>query len=165
MKAAARIETKRCILQLLHEEDINEATALFLSPQVRQYLGGPISEQAARQKLGAWIEDSDSLYYCVRLKNTRSFLGIVDISPYHDQSRKEVSYQFLPEAWGHGYAAEALESLILHCAHALQLDFLVAETQTANIRSRRLLEKLGFSLSESLERFGCAQSVYMRRTR
>ena len=40
------------------------------------------------------------------------------------------------------------------------MDTIVAETQSANTRSRTLLEKMGFVLKEELERFGARQCVY-----
>ena len=43
------------------------------------------------------------------------------------------------------------------------MDTIVAETQSANTRSRTLLEKMGFVLKEELERFGARQCVYELR--
>lgn len=42
------------------------------------------------------------------------------------------------------------------------MDTIVAETQSANTRSRALLEKLGFTLTQQLERFGAKQCVYRK---
>ncbi len=161
MKPTEKIETERCTLQCLCEKDLEEAAQLFLSFEVRRYLGGVISKETALKKLRSWMDADEGLYFCVRLKSSGAFIGLIDISPHHNPRYKELSYQFLPAAWGHGYAHETIKALIEYCADTLHLTRLVSETQTANSRSCVLLEKLGYALLEKLERFGCGQSLYM----
>lgn len=155
------IETNRCILQLLSKDDINEAVELFTNPDVRMYLGGTISRDEAVKKLNKWIEVNDSLYLSVRIRNSGEFAGIIDISPYCNSINKELSYQFLPSVWGMGYAYEAIYSVIEYCSHVLDIKYLVSETQTANTKSCWLLQKLGFKVSDKINRFGAEQSLYV----
>ncbi|OLS03531.1 GNAT family N-acetyltransferase [Tissierella creatinophila] len=155
------IETKRCILQPLSKNDINEAVALFINHGVRKHLGGVIQIDAAIEKLNKWITAGDSLYLSVRLKNSGEFAGIIDISTYHESMNKELSYQFLPSMWGMGYAYEAIHSVIEYCSNVLDIKYLVSETQTENIRSCRLLQKLRFRLKDKIRRFGTEQSIYV----
>ncbi|KZL26956.1 Acetyltransferase (GNAT) family protein [Pseudovibrio sp. Ad37] len=72
----------------------------------------------------------------------------------------EVSYEFLPEYWGQGYAEEALNAFLPFAMQELNLTSLLAETQLQNIRSIRLLQKLGMQQTRQLERFGEQQVVY-----
>lgn len=132
-------ETKRCILQLLSNNDFNEVVALFTNYDVMKYLGGVISRDDAVKKLNKWITDSD-FCICVRLKNSGEFTGIIDISPYDNSTIKELSYQFLPSVWGMGYAYEAIHSAIEYCSKILDIQYLVSETQTENIKYCRLLQ-------------------------
>ncbi len=69
----------------------------------------------------------------------------------------ELSYTFLPGAWGHGYAAEACAAALDWCAGVLPSEPVVLCTQTANIRSLRLAAKLGFTCLERFEEFGAEQ--------
>ena len=72
-----------------------------------------------------------------------------------------MSYVFLPEWWGRGYAREA-------CAAAIGLAFelfrddprLVAVTQEANAPSVRLLEALGLVRVGAFEEFDARQLMY-----
>jgi RimJ/RimL family protein N-acetyltransferase len=61
---------------------------------------------------------------------------------------REVSYAFLPEHWGHGYAREAVPAVIAWAFERLPAPYamrVVAETGADNQRSRRLLEAIGLS--------------------
>ena len=47
-------------------------------------------------------------------------------------------------AWGHGYATEAGRALIQWAFDTLDINRVQAETDTRNVASARVLEKLGF---------------------
>lgn len=155
-------DTERCSLRPLAESDFAEAAGLFTDENVRKYLGGTITEAAAREKLAKWLTDGESIYFTVRLLADGSFVGIVDVSPHHDRENKELSYQFLPQHWGMGLAAEVLENVLEYCRDELGIRKVVSETQTANVRSCRLLEKLGYTLVEQFERYGARQNLYVK---
>jgi len=110
-----------------------------------------------------YMKLSMSIFFCLRcsISNSRRFAGIVDISPHHNPKNKELSYQFLSSLWGKGYAYEVTNSVLQYCINVLDIHFLVSETQTANVKSCRLLEKLGFKQSEKIIRFGSEQSIYV----
>lgn len=116
---------------------------------------------AAIEKLNKWITYDDSLYLSLRLKNNGVLAGVIDISPHINPINKELSYQFLPSVWGMGYAYESIHSVIEYCSNVLDIKYLVAETQTENIRSCKLLQKLKFNLSDKINRFGAEQSIYV----
>jgi RimJ/RimL family protein N-acetyltransferase len=69
----------------------------------------------------------------------------------------ELGYLFLPEAWGHGYAAEACAAALGWFANALPGESVVLCTQTANDRSMRVAAKLGFIEVERFEEYGAEQ--------
>lgn len=163
MDSVSKIETDRCTLQLLSLDDIEEASKVYTNSDTRKYLGGVIPKEYAINRLNRSVKKKNifyfwSVYYCVRLKETGEFIGLISITPYHNLLYKELSYQFLPDFWGKGYAYETILSLIQH--YKDKLFRLVSETQTANKKSCTLLEKLGYKLHKKLERFGCEQSVY-----
>lgn len=157
---SSEIKTNSCNIIVFQKTHIESAIPLFTSPIVRVFLGGPISEDAARQKLEKWIDpEPGDLYYSVTLKDG-TFIGIIDITPYNGTDLKELSYLFLPEYWRRGYAFEACIKVIEYCKSELHTKKLIAETQKKNTRSLKLLERLGFSLKKEVERFGEIQCVY-----
>jgi RimJ/RimL family protein N-acetyltransferase len=56
----------------------------------------------------------------------------------------EIGWRFRREFWGHGLAYAAAATALAHGFDMLQLPEIVAFTATANLRSRRLMERLGF---------------------
>jgi ribosomal-protein-alanine N-acetyltransferase len=72
----------------------------------------------------------------------------------------EVSFVLMPEAQGSGLARAAVAAALLE-AWLLGLAQVVAETQTANTRSVRLLEALGFTVWKEVFRFGKSQTVFV----
>lgn len=155
--------TERCVLSHLCENDVPEAIRLLTDPQVRKYLGGPVPEDMAVHRIKGWINAPDSIHYAVRNKETNALMGIIDISPHHNLIDKEISYQFLPEYWGKGYAHEALNWLLSHCKKDLHVTTVVSETQSANARSCNLLKQLGYEEKERLIRFGAEQIIYTKQ--
>lgn len=154
------ILTERCVLAQFNERDLDEAIKLFTCDRVRLYLGGTITEAQARNKLNGWIDRRSDLCLSVRLRDTGRFIGILSVSSYHDSGFKELSYQLLPEFWGIGLAYEAINAFLKQIRESKQYSDLIAETQTCNVRSCKLLEKLGFELLRIVNRFDAQQSVY-----
>ncbi|NOU71295.1 GNAT family N-acetyltransferase [Paenibacillus sp. LMG 31458] len=73
------------------------------------------------------------------------FIGLVSLDKHVDGGT-EVSYEFLPTWWRSGYATEVLSQVINFSFNELELSRVIAETQTANAPSCRLLEQLNGKL-------------------
>ena len=148
------LRTSRCELTPLDQADIPSLLPLFTTPAVRQFLGGVIPPEEANARLYRWC----TMEYYWTIRTDSVCIGLVDLSPYHDPERMELSYQFLPMYWGKGYAFETLSAVLDWCRG--RYDNVVSETQEANVRSCRLLERLGYRLTDRLERFGAVQRLY-----
>ena len=55
----------------------------------------------------------------------------------------EIGWRLAAEHWGHGYATEAARAVLAFGFERLGLPEIVSFTTTANVRSRRVMEKLG----------------------
>jgi ribosomal-protein-alanine N-acetyltransferase len=95
-----------------------------------------------------------------RSLESNEFIGLTSLDKYHDGKNTEVSYEFLPQWWGAGLATEVIGKLINYAFNDLGLHRLVAETQTANNSSCRLLERVGMTVESKLHKFGAEQSLY-----
>ena len=155
------METERCKIEWFGPDNISEAVELFTDPAVREYLGGPIPPEHAKRRLEGWCK-RESPYFAVTRKEDGALLGVVDITPYHEPGKEELSYLFLPAYWGNGYAEESIRCILRYCKEKLHLTHVVSETQKKNLRSCALLERLGCTLEKQVERFGAEQCVYVR---
>lgn len=86
-----------------------------------------------------------AMYWSMRTMEDGAFLGSCDLSEIDRWHRRaEVGFILGREAWGHGYALEAMQSVI-GFAGAGGLRKLAARTHLGNRRSEVLLQKLGFT--------------------
>ena len=154
------IATDRCILSPLTEADFCELTPLLTNADVRRYLGGVRPVEDSFHNMRESIATANNYPFVVRLCGTTELLGLVTIAPHHEPTDMEISYMFLPEHWGKGYAQEAMKAVLNFCEQKLNLNRVVSETQTANHRSCRLLETLGYCAESKIERFGAKQTIY-----
>lgn len=155
--------TERLVLREPAVSDRAAVIELFTSPEVRAYLGGPRSRdeiegalpKAPARRPGLFAVDRDGV-----MIGTVTFDRRDAERPGHvraDAGEAELSYMFLPEAWGCGYAAEACAAVLAWFASAVPGEPVVLCTQTANERSMRLAAKLGFTEVERFEEFGAEQ--------
>ena len=71
------------------------------------------------------------------------YVGFVQATVHRDHSA-DIAYVLFHDAWGHGYAREAVAALILHLREDWDARHVRASVDTRNRRSIALLESLGF---------------------
>lgn len=147
------LHTHRCALTPVVTADLPALGRLFTDVQVRRYLGGP------RTVPDLQVHVEQPMQWAIRTE-LRGFIGWVTLGVHHNQVDTEIAYLLLPEGWGQGYAREAVARVLRHGGQDLGLSRIVAETQTANASSVRLLERVGMTFERHLERFGASQSLY-----
>lgn len=151
-------ESERCLIKTLQKKDFVDVKKLFVNPEVRAFLGG-IREESSVQTL---LEEALNYPFCwvAREKHTDAFIGFVSLERHHDGVDQEISYQFLPNWWGKGYATEVVGVILNYALEELNLTKVVAETQTANKASCKLLVRLGMKVERTIIRFGEKQAIY-----
>jgi RimJ/RimL family protein N-acetyltransferase len=149
----APIRTERLVLRESEARDRAAFIELLASSDVGTYIGGPRPREELERDVphvpgrrpGLFVVDLDG-----------PMIGTVTLGR-RDDGRVELGYLFLPEAWGHGYAAEACAAALDWVAEVLPDESVVLTTRTANAPSMRLAAKLGFSEVERFEEYGAEQ--------
>ena len=91
------------------------------------------------------MAEGKALYWIMRTLDTGAFLGSCDLSEIDRWHRRaEVGFMLDREAWGQGYALEAMRTVVAFAA-TNGLRKLTARTHLGNRRSEVLLQKLGFT--------------------
>jgi|HubBroStandDraft_1064217.scaffolds.fasta_scaffold310381_2 RimJ/RimL family protein N-acetyltransferase len=162
----ATVFTARLVLRPIEPADVPVISRLWTDPVVRRYLGGPVAadEVARRDELCVGVPD---LFSVVR-SSDEAVLGLVVIEPVSDHSEPsacgntEVSYQFLPEYWGHGYGREAVSAAIAWALENISPapPVVIAVTQEANKNSLRLLEAIGMTPVDRFVEWDAPQVMY-----
>lgn len=141
-------------------EDAPALARLFADPGVRQYLGGPRDEaQAQNSALDLLTVGREFPAWVVVQPGSQKPCGFVSLDKHHDGEDIEVSFALMPESQGYGLGRAAVAAALSE-AWQLGLGRIVAETQSANARSVRLLEALGFTVRREFVRFSHAQTLF-----
>jgi len=159
----APIKTERLVLREPEARDRAAFIELFASPEVGAYLGGPRPRDELERALPETPERRPGLFV---IELGGAMIGTIELNRRDAQRRShvrpdageaELGYLLLPDAWGHGYAAEACAAALDWFADALPGEPVVLCTQTANDRSMRLAAKLGFTEVQRFEAWGAEQ--------
>ncbi|MFE9451881.1 GNAT family N-acetyltransferase [Streptomyces sp. NPDC006739] len=160
----APIKTERLVLRDFEARDRATVIELNASPEVGTYLGGPRPRDELERTVPQ-VPGRRPGWFAVELDG--AMIGTIQLKPHapelpgsnhrREAAGTELGYLFLPEAWGHGYAAEACTAALGWFAGALPDEPVVLYTQTANVRSMRLAAKLGFVELERFEAYDAEQ--------
>ncbi|WP_034087545.1 GNAT family N-acetyltransferase [Streptacidiphilus albus] len=164
----APIRTERLVLREPEARDRAAIIELLASPEVGAYLGGPRARdeleralpQTPERRLGRFAVELDGAMIGTVELNRRNAEHLSQVRP--DAGEAELGYLFLPQAWGHGYAAEACAAVLGWFADARPDRSVVLCTQTANDRSMRLAARLGFTEVQLYEAWGAEQWMGIR---
>lgn len=150
-----------CHLTSLFQADLPYLVELFIDPESRLFLGGPVHPALAEARSISWIKSSScGRLWAIRRNEDAAFLGYVSLDTHHDGEDLEISYALLPRYWGQGHATEALRLALTQAFDQLKLLSVIAETQTKNLKSIKLLERVGMRPEKHLFRFGEEQVIY-----
>lgn len=146
------LKTPRLVIRQFTQDDVGNLFSLNSDPEVMRYLGRPASREVLRDKiipfhlgvyqrfdrLGTWAAES---------ADTGEFLGWFhfraedgDITSIH------LGYRLHRSAWNKGYATEGSMALINMGFTDLGVRRVFAHLMKANAASRRVLEKCGLTL-------------------
>jgi ribosomal-protein-alanine N-acetyltransferase len=149
LKRLPILETERLRLEPMTEDDAVDVFPLMDDPEVMHYWDSPevddpdVVAEIVRSQVAA-MAGGTAIYWSMRTLDGANFIGVSDLSEIDRRHRRaEVGFMLNRDAWGQGYAMEAMRTV---CAYAAVsgLRKLVARTHLGNRRSETLLAKLGF---------------------
>ena len=144
------LRTERLLLRAHRMQDLDDLAAFHGDPEVVRYVPWPVRDRAAteetlRTKLGQTVlaEHGQWLVLAVELRDTGTVVGEVLLKWASDR-QGELGFAFGRDHQGQGYAAEAVAAVCDHL-RAGGVPRLRAFVEPGNARSRRLMERLGFT--------------------
>ena len=156
MKAPDRLETPRLILRRPMPRDVDAVFARYANDaEVTRLLSWPRHQSTDATQ--AFLEFSEAEWeqwpagpYLVESREDGSLLGGTGLA-FETPYRAATGYVFARDAWGQGYATEALTAMV-GLASSLGVVRLYALCHTEHRTSSRVLEKCGFSREGILQR-------------
>ena len=146
------LETPRLILRRWRSSDRNSFAAINSDPKVMEFfpaaLTGPQSDDLAA-KIERHFQKHGFGPYAVELKSDNSFIGFIglNVPTFHAHFTPciEIGWRLSSIVWGSGLATEGAQAVIDHARDVLRLKEVVSFTVPNNLRSRRVMEKVGMS--------------------
>lgn len=121
-------------------------------PMVMEYFPAPLSRQESDRladHIEAHFERHGFGLWAAELRTTGEFIGFIGLAvPGFEAAFMpcvEIGWRLDAAHWGKGLATEGAQAVVRHAFDVLQLDEIVSFTVPANVRSRRVMEKLGMT--------------------
>jgi ribosomal-protein-alanine N-acetyltransferase len=144
------LETERLRLAPLTADDADHLFPIMGDPEVMAFWDVPEIDDPdmvaaiVRSQVEA-MAAGKALYWAMRTLDGDAFVGSCDLSDIDRWHRRaEIGFMLGRDAWGQGYALEAMRTVLAFAA-ANGVRRLTARTHLGNRRSESLLEKLGFT--------------------
>lgn len=142
--------TPRLLLRCWRAEDREPFARLNADPRVMEYLPAVLTRMESDRLLDAieaHFERHGFGLWAAELRETGTCIGYVGLSlatfEAHFTPAVEIGWRLAAEHWGRGLASEGGREVLRFGFAALLLEEIVSFTAEANLRSRRVMEKLG----------------------
>lgn len=146
-----RLETERLILRPWQKEDVFDLYEYASVPGVGEMAGWIHHADTAESEKILNMFISGKKTFALQSKKTGKVigsLGIEELDPdpvAGEKYGREIGYVLSRDYWGMGLMTEAVRTVISWCFDVLGYDYLTCGYFTQNDRSRRVIEKCGFS--------------------
>jgi ribosomal-protein-alanine N-acetyltransferase len=144
------LHTARLKLRPFTDGDSGDLLALHSNAYVLRYWDSPPWSDPARagRFLAACRQMADEgtgARLAIDRSSDGAFIGWLGLTRWNPDYRSaSLGYCYSDAAWGHGYATEAARAVLQWAFDTLDLNRVQAETDTRNLASARVLEKVGF---------------------
>ena len=153
MKINTELTGARVYIRDYRPADLDFAAGMWLDGENGRYLSDPARDYVdeAFQRALDTLQDSETgCYLTVCLNGTGERVGTCCLFPDECREGYDIGYCVHKSRWGQGLAAEAV-GLLVDWVRAQGGRRVTAEVADANLPSRALLEKLGFSMGRPSE--------------
>ncbi len=150
MSGASVLRTSRLILRPWVDADVDAWAALNADPRVMEFF--PSTYDRARSESSAAAMRRDLArdgygWWALEVAGGAAFTGVVALQQVPFQApftpALEVGWRLAHDYWGRGYATEGAHAALDFAFDALGRDEVVAMTARPNLRSQRVMQRLG----------------------
>jgi len=155
MNLPGEIRTDRLLLRRWLADDRIAFARLNSDSRVMEFFPAPLSREesdAVADRIGAHFERHGFGLWAVEMPGLTRFAGFIGLSiprfEAHFTPCVEIGWRLDAEHWNRGYATEGARAALAFGFASLQLEEIVSFTVPANMRSRRVMQKIGMTHSE-----------------
>jgi 3-dehydroquinate dehydratase/shikimate dehydrogenase len=146
------IETPRLRLRAWNDGDLEAWVTMNADPRVTEFFPRPYPRELSIANLAAMrraLEENGYGWWAVEVRGGASFAGVIALqevpfaAPFTPAN--EIGWRLAFEYWGRGYATEGAKAALGFAFDELGWEEVVAFTAATNVRSRRVMERLGMT--------------------
>jgi RimJ/RimL family protein N-acetyltransferase len=148
------LQTERLRLRRWRFEDRAAFARMNSDPRVMEHFPAPLTQaesDAVVDRIEAHYERHGFAQWAVEIPGVTPFAGFIGLSiprfEAHFTPCVEVGWRLAAEYWNRGYATEGARAALEFGFASLQLQEIVSTTAVGNLRSRRVMEKIGMACS------------------
>ena len=148
----AKLETERLILRMWRDADRDSFAQMNQDSAVMEFLPGPLSRpqsDAMVERIEAHFVQHGFGLWAAELRGSGEFLGYVGLAVPRFEAAftpcVEIGWRLASQHWGRGFATEGARAAVKFAFEVLNLAELVSFTVPANVRSLRVMERLGMA--------------------
>jgi RimJ/RimL family protein N-acetyltransferase len=166
------LETERLRLRTWKETDREPFARMNADPRVMEFFPGVLSRSQS-DELADKCEEHFTVggftFFAAELRQPEEFIGFTGLAvpsfDAHFTPCVEIGWRLAAKYWGQGLATEAARAVLHHGFETLRIDEIVALTVPANVRSRRVMEKIGMMRdpADDFDHPGLPQGHALRR--
>jgi RimJ/RimL family protein N-acetyltransferase len=146
-------QTERLILRRWLPSDREPFARMNADPRVMEFFPDVLSREESDGAVADRIEphfERHGFGWCAtELRETGAFIGFVGLAvpsfEAHFTPCVEIGWRLAAAYWGRGLATEGAREMVRYAFDELALEAIVSMTVPANLRSRRVMEKLGMT--------------------
>ena len=146
------LETSRLLLRRWRSSDRGPFAKINSDPKVMEFFPAPLTgpqSDALVAKIEHHFQKHGFGVYAAELKSDGGFIGFIGLNVpsfnAHFTPCVEIGWRLSSDFWNQGFATEGAQAVIDSARHGLHLKEVVSFTVPGNVRSRRVMEKLGMT--------------------
>jgi ribosomal-protein-alanine N-acetyltransferase len=152
MTEPVRMPTERLVLRGWHDSDREPFAVLNADPVVMEYYPATLTaaqSDALVDRIEQAFDEHGWGLWAVEVLDTGTFIGYVGLAQAAFEApftpAVEIGWRLAATHWGYGYATEAARAALDYAFTELTLDEIVSFTAASNVRSQRVMQKLGMT--------------------
>jgi RimJ/RimL family protein N-acetyltransferase len=146
------IETARLILRDWRDADLEPWIAMNCDPRVTEFFAKSYTRELSESAAATMREQLNRNghgWWAVEVRGGPSFAGVIALQEVPFQApftpANEIGWRFAFDNWGRGYATEGARAALDFAFNELSWREVVAFTAATNVRSQRVMERLGMT--------------------
>jgi RimJ/RimL family protein N-acetyltransferase len=146
------IKTSRLILRPWQEKDRKPYFEINQDTKVLEFLPGPLTQHQVNDFMdhqNQQLSERHFMLWAAELQETGKLIGFIGLNffdqPAHFSPAVEIGWRLGSQYWGFGYATEGALVSLEYGLNKLGLKEIVSFTVPDNLRSRKVMERIGMT--------------------